>query len=91
MSAPDCHVCQHMVGRLTCARPTGARWNPATNRHRSRLDTPIALERSTQRSLLRRRRCGPEGYFFEPVFPTLDVAQENELGPIGDSDGDDGA
>lgn len=64
--AVDCTACAHFAGRLTCARPVASNWNAATGQRRSRLNVDAAIERSTQRSLLRKRRCGPEGWFFEP-------------------------
>lgn len=64
--SPSCSACAHFQGRLTCSRPVASFWNPATNQRRSRLSVDARIERSTQRSFLKRRRCGPEGLFFEP-------------------------
>lgn len=63
--APSCRDCIHLAGRLTCARPVASHWNAATKQRRSRLNVDAGIERSSQRSLLRKRRCGPEGWFFE--------------------------
>jgi len=43
----------------------GSHWNAAAGQRRSRLNVDAGIERSSQRSLLRKRRCGPEGLFFE--------------------------
>jgi hypothetical protein len=88
---PNCQQCIHLAGRLTCARPVESHWNAATRQRRSRLNVDAGIERSSQRSLLRKRRCGPEGLFFEQRFPAEDVAKPHEHDTVGDSDGDDGA
>jgi len=71
-TAPGCRDCIHFAGRLTCARPVGSHWNAAASQRRSRLNVDVGIERSSQRSLLRKRRCGPEGFFFEARMVTAD-------------------
>lgn len=87
MSGPECRECIHMMGRLTCGRPIGSHWNPATNQRRSRLNVQTGIERSNQRSFLRRRRCGPEGFYFEPRFPTGEVVVAPACDTVRDGDG----
>lgn len=81
----------HLQGRQTCSRPVDSHWNPATNQRRSRMNVSIDAERSSQRTLTRRRRCGPEGLFFEPKVLAGDVMTHPAHSTVGDSDGDDGA
>lgn len=88
---PDCNDCAYLQGRLTCGRPVASHWNPATSQRRSRLSVDASTERSSQRSLTRRRRCGPEGLFFEPKVLAGDVMARPAHSTVGDSDGDDGA
>lgn len=92
IAAPDCNTCLHKQGRLTCSRPVGSAWNPATSQRRSRLNIDCGVERSTQRTFGRRRRCGPEGWFWEPrAVIDAAIGSSAEHDTVGDSDGDDGA
>lgn len=101
IAAPDCNTCLHKQGRLTCSRPVGSAWNPATSQRRSRLNVDCGVERSTQRTFGRRRRCGPEGWFWEPreilgkrgtvIIDEAARFTTAQHDTVGDSDGDDGA
>ncbi len=91
MDSPDCNDCEHLKGRMTCSRPVDSHWNQATIQRRSHMNVSIDAERRSQRLLTRRRRCGPEGLFFEPKVLAGDVMARPAHSTVGDSDGDDGA
>lgn len=87
MDTPSCLNCLHVNPRAeTCNRPVPSHWNPATRQRRSRLSVPIASERSGERTLTKRWKCGPRGLYFEPGAHPAAAGST-----FADSDGDDGA
>ncbi len=102
-SKPSCTDCIHLQGTSICGRPVASYWNPATNQRRSRVASPIAMERSDRKVLGSKRvRCGPDALYFETPMPPIAGLQGTVIideaagftpphDTIGDSYGDDGA
>lgn len=100
---PSCGDCANNKAAM-CVRSIGRHFDAKTNGYRSRLSVICVIERSRERDLTKRQRCGPSARFFEPkgslapiggmqgtVIIDEAAAFARVHDTLGDSDGDDGA
>ncbi len=71
--APLCKNCRHRAAYNQCARPLSGERSPVDGNFRYRLNSYCETERHSARTLFGRKKCGPEGVFFETQWHVTTV------------------